>query len=329
MSKRAPRLLVAIVLALCPNLVSAQSFEPVGTRASGMAGAFVAVADDASAVYWNPGALAAGSFFGLVLDHNVSSREPDEGVNGSGTRSAFLAALSTPAVGVSYYRFRATTATPQAASPTTSRLENLITHQTGVTLVQSLFGRLSVGTTVKLVRGVAASAVALGTDSKALVDQAEDLVGNATNKFDADVGVLGVFGTLRAGLTVRNVGEPKFQTVGNVDEIGLDRHVRAGVAVATAVGVMIAVDSDITTAHGPAGDIRDLAIGGEARVLSRLYARAGTRFNTIGDQPGGRTPTVSFGGTYAVLSSILVDGQLTTGSSGGGTGWGVAGRVVF
>jgi hypothetical protein len=138
-----------------------------------------------------------------------------------------------------------------------------------------------------------------------------------------------VFGTLRAGLTVRNVSEPHFQTVGNVDEIGLDRHVRAGVAVTTAVGVVIAVDGDITTARGPAGDIRDLAIGGEARLVSRAYARAGVRFNTIGDQPGGRTPAVSFGGSYAVRSSVLVDGQLTTGSSGGGMGWGLAGRVVF
>ena len=33
----------------------AQIYETVGTRAQGMAGAFVAVADDATAVWWNPG----------------------------------------------------------------------------------------------------------------------------------------------------------------------------------------------------------------------------------------------------------------------------------
>ena len=34
-----------------------QSFDLVGTRALGMGGAFVAVADDASATWWNPAGL--------------------------------------------------------------------------------------------------------------------------------------------------------------------------------------------------------------------------------------------------------------------------------
>ena len=34
-----------------------QSFDVVGTRALGMGGAFVAVADDASATWWNPAGL--------------------------------------------------------------------------------------------------------------------------------------------------------------------------------------------------------------------------------------------------------------------------------
>ena len=41
----------------------AQSFETVGTRAQGMGGAFVGVADDASAVYWNPAGLGGWRVF--------------------------------------------------------------------------------------------------------------------------------------------------------------------------------------------------------------------------------------------------------------------------
>ena len=49
----------------------AQTFEVVGTRAAGMGGAFVAVADDASATYWNPAGLALGRVFSAVLDRKV------------------------------------------------------------------------------------------------------------------------------------------------------------------------------------------------------------------------------------------------------------------
>ena len=41
-----------------------------------MAGAFVAVADDASAAYWNPAGFAAGSFFSLVIDGSTAKSTP-------------------------------------------------------------------------------------------------------------------------------------------------------------------------------------------------------------------------------------------------------------
>jgi hypothetical protein len=45
-----PVVIVLVLLAAFPVVVSAQTFGGVGTRAQGMAGAFVAVADDATAV---------------------------------------------------------------------------------------------------------------------------------------------------------------------------------------------------------------------------------------------------------------------------------------
>ena len=51
---------MACLLAL-PVQASAQSLDTIGTRAQGMGGAFVGVADDASAVYWNPAGLAGGA----------------------------------------------------------------------------------------------------------------------------------------------------------------------------------------------------------------------------------------------------------------------------
>jgi len=50
-----------------PLSVHAQTFGGVGTRADGMGGAFVAVADDASAGYWNPAGIATGATVDLQV----------------------------------------------------------------------------------------------------------------------------------------------------------------------------------------------------------------------------------------------------------------------
>ena len=70
-----------------------------------MAGAFVGVADDATAVYWNPAGLATGPLFSLAVEHERLETIPDaspasEAFSGNAT----LVALSTPPLGVSYYR---------------------------------------------------------------------------------------------------------------------------------------------------------------------------------------------------------------------------------
>ena len=54
-------------LLFIPALTSAQGFGAIGTRAEGMGGAFVAVADDASAVFWNPAGLALGATFDVQV----------------------------------------------------------------------------------------------------------------------------------------------------------------------------------------------------------------------------------------------------------------------
>lgn len=315
-------LLVAFVLAPVAGL--AQPFEGVGARAQGMA-AFVAVADDASAVYWNPGGLASGAYFSLVLDRTEA--ETKVAADGrAGGRSSWLLALSAPAIGLAYYRLRTTHVAPSdRLSPTPlSRVESLVTHHAGATVVHSIFNHLAAGATVKVVRGVATLGDAAGNPEDLIDDR--DIPGVSSNQFDVDVGIMATGSLVRAGLTLRNLTEPSFETSRD-EELQLDRQARAGVALLLTPRWTAAVDFDLTRNRGPFGDVRTLALGTEARLTLRATARAGVQLNTAGDR--GRTPLASVGASFAAFSSLLVDAHFSTGSDEAFRGWGVAGRVVF
>src|SRR5256885_12492856 len=74
----------------------AQNPESIGIRAQGMAGAFTAVADDATAGWWNPAGLAGGSYFSTIIEYGRFRQTPDTNVKG--------ASIGFSALGLSYYR---------------------------------------------------------------------------------------------------------------------------------------------------------------------------------------------------------------------------------
>jgi hypothetical protein len=339
MKKIVPAMALILSSALVtPHTASGQTFEVLGTRAAGMGGAFVGVADDASAVYWNPGGLASGSYFSLVLDYNGAKASPETPL-GAGSQSATFLAIGMPAVGLTYYRLRSTSVTetdvpadrldvPRNLDGRGVRVSSLITHHAGVTFVQSLTDQVSVGTTLKLVRGIAASGFVTPGPNDDLLDRAENVIGASGNQFDADIGIMARVGTLRAGLTVRNVREAEFSVPGE-DPLRLDRQVRAGIALTIATDILLALDQDLVRVKGTTGNVRNLALGAEGRVTRRGFVRGGFRLNTLGDRAGGRAPVGTVGGTYAAMASVLVDGQFTFGGEEADRGWGVGARIVF
>jgi hypothetical protein len=320
-----------ILLAASPGGVRAQTFEAVGSRAAGMGGAFVAVADDASAAYWNPAGFAAGSFFSLVIDRTSAKVNPSDGPGGSG-RTGLLIALGAPPLGLSYYRLRTTMLAPlptlaagNLTTPGIVRVDTLSTHHTGVTLVQSVASGVAVGATLKVVRGTASSSVQPDGNRGALLDGASDPVGKKSTRFDADLGVMASLGRIKAGLTIRNLTEPDFRTDGESPSLKLRRQARAGVAATPLPGWIVAADLDLTRTAGPLGDIRDFAAGAEGRVHRKAFVRGGLRVNTI----GARTPAVSAGASYAATASLLLDAEVTAGSDRSSRGWGVAARFGY
>ena len=127
---------VCAVMLIAVRPVQAQAFETVGVRALGMGGAFVAVADDATANYWNPAGLA-DVFFSAVLD--VQRTETRIGADQSfleGTRDGTtFASMGSPSMGLSYYRSRSFQL-DRAGGVEPVSLSALVTQHAGLTLVQ-------------------------------------------------------------------------------------------------------------------------------------------------------------------------------------------------
>ena len=204
-----------------------------------------------------------------------------------------------------------------------SRVESLITHHVGATVVQSIVGGLAVGGTVKLVRGVANAGVMDG-DPDEVLDALP--LGRSTNQFDVDAGVMFSMNQAKVGVTFRNLMRPEFETPGG-EPLHLERQARAGIALLLTSRWTAALDIDLTSNRGPFGDVRTLAIGAEGRLTKRAVARGGIEMNTAGDN--GLAPAATVGASYAVFGSVLVDAHFSAGSDRAFGGWGVAGRVVF
>jgi hypothetical protein len=335
MLKILPRLTLGAILAMAlPGAAAAQSFEAVGSRAAGMGGAFVAVADDASAAYWNPAGFAAGSFFSMVIDRTTARVAPKGGPH-AGDQSGLLFALGAPVFGVSYYRLRTTTLTtlPSIAAGSglgltpagVVRLNSLSTRHAGLTLVQSIAPGVAVGATLKAVRGVASSTIDTERDHGEQLDDAGAEAGRKSSKFDADLGVLASAERIKVGLTLRNATEPSFQTDGESGALKLERQARAGVALMPVQGWIVAADFDLTKTAGPLEQVRDVALGTEARVVRKAFVRGGLRLNTAGD----RSPSISGGASYAATGSLLIDAHVTGGPDPASRGWGVAARFGY
>src|SRR5262245_24111972 len=140
MNRRRTWLVVSLlVLVAGVSSASAQpTFESVGERALGMGGAFVAVADDATATYWNPAGLVGGRPVGFTLGwYRRAAGNPDDlAFPGPERRSGAYTSLGTWPLGVSYGHF---TVNKLTAAPDGSLIvRTLHTSQAGVTILQSV-----------------------------------------------------------------------------------------------------------------------------------------------------------------------------------------------
>ena len=290
-----------------------------------MAGTFVGVADDASAVYWNPAGLAVGAYASFVFDFGEQERIPpaNRAPAGASRETGRILALSVPPAGFAYYRqgvYATGLAEPAVLGvpgreEVRSSVHALTTSTVAVALLQSLNEYVVVGTTLKLVRGRAAAGTAKTADAGDALDAAAELDGDSQTKGDFDTGVMVAVNRLRLGLVVRNLTTPSFtlDPAGSAP-IELAREARMGAAWGSGwpgmSRVIVAVDADLMARATPSGDRRDLAGGVETWWKTRrVGVRAGARRSMI----GASRSVVAAGVSAGVTASIFLEGHVARG----------------
>jgi hypothetical protein len=261
--------------------------------------------------------------------------------------SSALVALTTPPLGVAYYRLRQTnlfpsdpgrlppgTATSTGGANDATLFHDgmgtsLVTHNVGASVVQSIGERVDVAATVRFVRGEASIAPRVLSGVKVEDDSLEavaDLPGKASNTVDFDLAAMVMLGRgVRAGVIVRNLREPEFATLMDGVALTLERQARAGVAWHGESSV-VAVDVDLLETQSVLGPRRHVAIGGEQWFANRrVAARAGFRLNTTENA----LPAGAAGVTVRLTASIFADAQVTRGASDRDRGWGISLRYAY
>jgi hypothetical protein len=334
-----PFLCAAVLIIITATRTSAQIVESVGNRALGMGGAFVAVAADSTATWWNPAGLATGPYSDISVGRSIVDLEKNETSSARRDRVSWFSAAA-PVVGFSYYRLRITdirgvgpTEPPSVNRQDTRAgvsMRSLAARQFGLTVVQSILPGVHAGATLKYVRGTVRVATDDGSRSDTdLLDAGEELEGgNASNRFDLDAGLMVVAGPMRFGAVMRNIRKPDFGT--DLTPFALPRQTRIGAAIdaeqAGGPPFIFAIDADVRAYATGTGDRRVVAIGAEQWFWTkRVAVRGGARFNTVGAEERAATA----GGSVALRNGLYLEGYIVHGGSEAERGWGIGTRVSF
>lgn len=303
MSPLAPRIGLAaaiFLLFICASL-EAQTFDQIGERAQGMGGAFVAVADDASAIYWNPAGLSNVFKFDAQLNVNGPDLPADLADAPNPTRAMFAGA-ALPMLGLAYYRVRTGVSDSESRKNEGSgevRVSALTTRNFGASLVQTVVKTVVVGSTLRVVNGAGHTA------------------------FDLDAGAMASAGNIRAGFVARNLREA----------LGIERQVRVGFGLvprALPTGVhgpfSLAVDADLTRSVTLRGESRQAAVGSEQWWRKGMFGtRVGMRWNTLDAAQLG----VSGGFTVKFRQYYFTEGHVTKYRETDGSDWGIGAGITF
>jgi len=296
-------LVPALVVLSAPALASAQvvTFEAVGERALGMGGAFVGVANDATAVAWNPAGLVSGGPAGMTIgwDQLQVGKSTDQPAAGARRQRTTLTSLGTWPMGISYGSVDVT-----EVSRSGSDLGIFRASQLGLTVLQSVMPGLVVGSTMRVMRAGQATMLVGGPTLEDAFSSARDATVSRRTIFDLDVAAMASSQTVRIGVILKNLRSPDIDRNAETPS-PLPRQARVGLALIPTDGVTLAIDLDLNTVDLTGGLRQECAIGGETALGSRLSIRSGLRWSL----KGARELTGTVGVSLKIRQSLWLDGH--------------------
>lgn len=278
---------------------------PVGARAVGMGGAFVAVANDASALYWNPSGIAllnqAEAIFShseWIADINFNYGAITVPVTGFGTVGISFTSLSLSEME------RTTVQQPDG----TGEFFSAGSFAIGVSYARNLTDWFSIGGTVKYVNEHIwnSSAVGMGVDVGTLFSTPFHGVkfGATISNFGTKLKIGGEDLLVQKDISEDNGNNPNINANLTTDEFDLPLLLRIGVAYEPIVTENQQLTLVVDAAH-PNDNSESINLGAEYVGLNKLLALRGG-YKALGARDSEEEFTVGGGLNYMIQEGLRV-----------------------
>lgn len=300
----------ALALCLCSGNIHAQSSSGVskrgttaapflsiaqGARALGMGGAYVAVANDPSAMYWNPSGIADLQGFHFVVDHTNWIADVSYDYIGATIGLGTLGGLGVNLTASNIADMKVTTVDQQDGTGEVFGVSDLAV---GLTYAMKLTDQFAIGFNPKYVYQkiwkMSATAFALDIGVKYQTPFEGITLGMAITNFGSKMRMEGnnalVLYNQDPGNTGINTRIPADLTT---DEWDLPLNFRVGIAYAASLGSANKITLAVDAAH-PSDNYESVNVGGEYVFEDVLYFRGGMKSMFLKDSEESFTLGVGF-----------------------------------
>ena len=278
---------------------------PVGARAVGMGGAFAAVSDDASAMYWNPSGIARLTQSDAIFSH--SAWIADISFNYGGIAIP-LGEIGTLGVNFTSLTMADMERTTEESPEGTGEMFSAGSYAIGVSYARNLTDWFSIGTNIKFINEYIwndnASAIAIDIGTLFTTPFSGVKFGVGIVNVGPDLHMQGSDLLVQKDITPINGNNPNINANLVTDEFALPLTVRIGVAYEPIVTENQHLTIALDALH-PNDNSESINIGAEYTGIQNILAIRGG-YTAIGQKNSEESFSIGGGLRYRVENEVLV-----------------------